>query len=356
MKNSNEALIGLRGFLALSVLIYHIYNSSVLENYIVESPKNSLLYYMNYAGPISVNLFFVISGYLIIKSLVNKRTLREFVLNRILRIYPVFLTIHLIIFGVGPLINYKWMKDISLGQYFIHFFSNLFLLPGIFPFPIAQIVAWSLSYEFAFYLLAGSLFFIYKHAILSFWKYLLYAIFTLICIAIVYLYPNTLFFVVGTVLFVCEKKIKQFYKPYTLFHLNSTLFLILIYLSYGMANFNILIPTLLAFPVFVSLIVGHGLLADFLKLKPFKYLGKISYSLYMWHTFIMFPLKKVMPKIHVFTVSSFLTFLIYAFLTLTLSLLISHLSYQFIEIKLTDYLKSLLAKKKNYKTGVSVVH
>lgn len=49
MKNSNEALIGLRGFLALSVLIYHIYNSSVLENYIVESPKNSLLYYMNFA-------------------------------------------------------------------------------------------------------------------------------------------------------------------------------------------------------------------------------------------------------------------------------------------------------------------
>ncbi|KRF08090.1 hypothetical protein ASG89_16800 [Paenibacillus sp. Soil766] len=65
------------------------------------------------------------------------------------------------------------------------------------------IVAWSLSYEFVFYLLAGSLFFISKRTFPHFWKYLLYTFFTLICIFVVYLYPKTLFFVVWTV---CKKE------------------------------------------------------------------------------------------------------------------------------------------------------
>ncbi len=59
MRHTNETLVGLRGFLALSVVIYHIYVSAVLEKYIIEIPKEHLLYLINYAGPISVNLFFL---------------------------------------------------------------------------------------------------------------------------------------------------------------------------------------------------------------------------------------------------------------------------------------------------------
>ncbi|WP_430080830.1 acyltransferase family protein [Paenibacillus ferrarius] len=66
----NETLVGLRGLLAISVVFYHIYGSAVLEKYIVEVPKGNLLYLLNNLGPISVNLFFAISGYLITKSLI----------------------------------------------------------------------------------------------------------------------------------------------------------------------------------------------------------------------------------------------------------------------------------------------
>ncbi len=53
-KKTNGTIEGLRGFLAVSVLIFHIYGSAVLEKYIVEVPKENLFYLINYAGPISV--------------------------------------------------------------------------------------------------------------------------------------------------------------------------------------------------------------------------------------------------------------------------------------------------------------
>lgn len=61
-----------------------------------------------------------------------------------------FITIHIIIFAVGPFIGYKWMDGIGFVDYVTNFVTNALLLPGIFPLPIAQIVAWSLSYELFF--------------------------------------------------------------------------------------------------------------------------------------------------------------------------------------------------------------
>lgn len=60
MQKINNTLVGLRGFLALSVVIFHIYGSSVLEGYIKGFASDNILYAINYAGPISVNLFLLL--------------------------------------------------------------------------------------------------------------------------------------------------------------------------------------------------------------------------------------------------------------------------------------------------------
>lgn len=224
VKSVNYTLVGLRGLLALSVVIYHIYVSGVIEGYIVEAPRGSILNFINYAGPISVNLFFVISGYLITQSLLSKSTVREFAINRLLRIYPVFLSIHLIIFTVGPFIGYKWMDGIGIGAYLIHFFSNALLLPGMFQLPIAQIVAWSLSYEIFFYLISGLIWFIYKSPkIHKFGKYIFYVLMLILCIVIMYYRRDTLFFVVGVVLYFSQDKIKSTWKPGKAFYFDDGL-------------------------------------------------------------------------------------------------------------------------------------
>lgn len=355
-KKINGTMEGLRGFLAVSVLLFHIYGSAVLEKYIVEIPKENLFYLINYAGPISVNIFFIISGYLIIGSLINSKTNGHFFLNRILRIYPVFLTLHLFIFSIGPIIGYKWMKDIDLVKYIVHFFSNLFLLPGIFPLPIAQIVAWSLSYEFLFYIISGIVVFIIrKNLIHNVLKYICYILLVLTCIIITSFHPNMLFFIVGVALFLCENKLKKWYESRKVFYFNGIIFLGLMFFSYHTENFKIIVPVLLSFLFFQTVIFEHGLFSKFLNTKLLRYFGKISYSLYMWHTFVMFPLKILVPKISFFfKVSSSFSFMIYAFLSIVLSIIISDLSYKFIEIKATGYVKKLLMKKRGDKVISSV--
>lgn len=106
-------------------------------------------------GHRGVELFFLISGYLIAGSLVRHGDATRFLVQRLVRIYPAFLVPHLLIFMVGPWVGYGWMAEVDLLGWVAHFFSNLLLLPGLFPLPIANIVAWTLSLEMAFYFLAA---------------------------------------------------------------------------------------------------------------------------------------------------------------------------------------------------------
>lgn len=356
MKTANQTLTGLRGLLALSVVIYHIFGSAILEGYLPEVAKESPLYWINYAGPISVNLFFVISGLLITQSLLNKRTLGQFALNRFLRIYPVFITIHIIIFAVGPFIGYKWMDGIGFVDYVTNFVTNALLLPGIFPLPIAQIVAWSLSYELFFYIIAGVVYFLYRNERLPMVsKWVLYAVVIGFSIAIVVYHSDFLFFAVGVLLFICQNKLRNRWKPNNLFYFNGVILFILMYVAYHIFTLPIAFALLISFLLFIPIIMEYGLLSRILRTGVMIYLGKISYSLYMWHTMVMFPLKIFVPRLSSMIGSSSLSFVIYAVLSFFLSIVVSHLSYQFIEQWLTAQLKLRWIKRKDIPSETGVI-
>ncbi|WP_110930791.1 acyltransferase family protein [Paenibacillus bouchesdurhonensis] len=347
MKKMNDTLTGLRGWLAISVVIFHIYGSSILEGYLKEYPRDHWSYLINYAGPISVNLFFIISGYLITRTLLQHGTVGRFALNRILRIYPVFLLIHLIVFAAGPWIGYKWMEDISVLNYITHFLSNLLLLPGVFPLPIAQIVAWSLSYEMAFYLLAGLVFVIYRRVSMPVLvKAILLGALLLVSGVLIYYHPNMLFFIVGIASYFTESFLRRAYPYRRAFCLNGIIWFGLLYISYSynVQRAYILIPLLISYLFFQSILLQRGFMSRLLQLRPMQYLGKISYSLYMWHTMVMFPLKKIMPKLGAVLPYPGLVFIVYALLSLVLSIAVSHISYHIIELRLTNYLKRRFTK------------
>ncbi|WEK55026.1 MAG: acyltransferase [Candidatus Cohnella colombiensis] len=336
MKSINHTLLGFRGLLAFSVVIYHIFESAGIEGYIQRFSEDSVLYLINYAGVISVDLFFVISGYLIMQSLSTKRTLRQFAINRLLRIYPVFLTIHLIIFVVGPLIGYKWMDGISVGAYVTHFVSNSLLLPGMLELPIAQIVAWSLSYEMFFYIIAGLIWFTYRSSkIRTYGKYSLYTLMFFSSVVIVYFHRDALFFVVGVAAYYSQTKWKRSGERHKALYLDGMIYLVAIYAAFHVMKAPLAVALGLSFLLFRTIIMEYGLLSLILRTKLMNYLGKISFSLYMWHTMVMFPLKKLMPKLSSLMDSSSTSFVLYMLMSLVLSLIVSHLSYNYIETRFT---------------------
>jgi peptidoglycan/LPS O-acetylase OafA/YrhL len=114
-------------------------------------------------GPLGVNIFFSISGYLVIQSWESDPNLYRFWVRRILRIFPALtVCILLTIFLIGP-INTKYSYwDYFKNEYTWGYLSNIYLyitfyLPGVFaenrvPNNVNGSL-WSLPVEFSMYLI-----------------------------------------------------------------------------------------------------------------------------------------------------------------------------------------------------------
>ena len=115
------------------------------------------------ASGLAVALFFTISGYLVYNSLESSRSSKEFLLKRILRIYPALIGVVLFtIFIVGPL-----STDLSISNYFhdkqtFQYFKTIsginikYELPGVFDnFPEKSVNGslWSIAVELRCYIL-----------------------------------------------------------------------------------------------------------------------------------------------------------------------------------------------------------
>jgi exopolysaccharide production protein ExoZ len=149
------AMEGLRGFAVFLVFLQH-FGYQALQMSEPAGVVKTLLAVCRSYGNLGVELFFVLSGYLIYGSLVARQaSVLPFMRRRIQRIYPAFLVAFAIYFCAvlaGPTASRIPTQPLALGWFLI---SNLLLLPGIFPLPLLMAVAWSLSYEVTFYLITG---------------------------------------------------------------------------------------------------------------------------------------------------------------------------------------------------------
>ena len=104
-------------------------------------------------GNVGVDLFFVLSGYLIYGSLINRdQSIVKYFRRRIERIYPTFsvvLSVYLLATFVSP---EKGKIPMGFWEGIAYICENYLLLPGMFRIEPLITVAWSLSYEFFFYL------------------------------------------------------------------------------------------------------------------------------------------------------------------------------------------------------------
>jgi peptidoglycan/LPS O-acetylase OafA/YrhL len=135
-----KQLDGLRGIAIILVLLVHFYNFGTLAPYL----------YFGWAG---VDLFFVLSGFLITGILLHtkhkKGYYRIFIARRALRILPLYYAVLIVIAILALFINsLAWFRDYQYF-YWLHAANYLILQKGFF-LPLGHF--WSLAIEEQFYL------------------------------------------------------------------------------------------------------------------------------------------------------------------------------------------------------------
>lgn len=149
---------GLRGFAVFLVFLVHYV--TLVKPWVTNANPillefSSKLHSIGNAG---VDLFFVLSGYLIYGSLIVRyQPFVSFIMRRVQRIYPAFIVVfitYIFLSFVFPAEN-KIPSGSIVGT--IYLIQNLLLLPGLFPIEPMITVAWSLSYEMFYYLITPAI-------------------------------------------------------------------------------------------------------------------------------------------------------------------------------------------------------
>ena len=319
----------LRGISVISVIIFHINNSFFPYGYL------------------GVDLFFVISGYVISKSIASSFKNRnfsfyKFYLKRIKRILPALLLVLLISLISAAIIllsaDLKRFSESLIAS--LGFVSNFYfwLTGGYFSTndqlkPILHL--WSLSVEEQFYLFFPIfLFFLYR-----FFNQLKYYLIGIILVSIISFSLN-LYFIShsDTVFFLFPARIWQFgigaslalspkLKIKNLWVDTIYLILAAFLIIYNFLNTVEFLPDATLMCIGLGLILfkkinEKNFLYNFFKIKPLIFTGLISYSLYLWH----WPIISFLKYIYIEGIPYYIIFL-----SLVLIFILSILIWQFIE-------------------------
>lgn len=146
------AMEGLRGLAILMVFVCH-YNGIIGEQLKLPSSVAWSSTVIGLAGASGVDLFFLLSGFLIYRSaLKHGLDYLSFMRRRFERIYPTFAVVFVLYLALVGLHLAPSRIPTGLADGGKYLLANLLFLPGIFDIRAFIGAAWSLSYEWFFYL------------------------------------------------------------------------------------------------------------------------------------------------------------------------------------------------------------
>lgn len=359
MKDKIESIQILRGLAALSVVLFHYRYYLVPDGSSVAVP-NILFGW----GAIGVDLFFVISGFIMVYITNGKtggmRASLEFIVNRLIRILPTYYIVLLFVFltgGAMSIFHYPEKTNTLISALTFHPYTNspapLYINDeGMFN------VRWTLNYELYFYL-AFSLCLLVRHRLLA-----------LVCW---FSFPAIIAFLTGqnvtfsTAGYEFNSSLLRFFTNpiiiefgfgmltgYLYTHLkgrNENLFFFLAILTLASTIYLVVIGRLPAYNLstsFVfSLLVLFFALSNNMIVKvmpsPVIVLGNISFSWYLLHSPLASFISDKVEKAHPNAMHSTIGFII----LIIASILVAYLSHKYIEIKLSDSIRALIQKYTN---------
>lgn len=317
----------LRGIAALLVITYHIS---------VKAEQKGLAQEHYFSiGSCGVDLFFIISGFIMCYTTNVNTTCKSFIESRLTRVFPpywILTTIALIVFIIKPsLVNSSGGNTSILASYFLLPTGDKFLVQN----------GWTLSYEMVFYFFyALCLYFVPTR------KNLATCFVLLILFASGYMFDskenpflsfifNDLFleFVLGILAF-------EIHKRYSFNFITSAFTLLLsvamlVLFNGAFSGYRVIFFGIPMFLLFISVLNLEGYLH---KQSKLSFLGDISYSLYLVHPFVLSPIAMILIVIGV--QSNILFFAV----LMSVSIMASYVFYQKIEYPITKKIKGLTKK------------
>ncbi len=288
--NTITSMEGLRGFAAFLVFLVH-YAAQSKPWVEVNSFTSDLIFNLRFLGATGVELFFIISGFLIYGMLINKEVAYlKYAKRRIKRIYPTFLVLLTIYVALNFLFPSESKIPPGLYDGAIFLLQNVLLLPGIFDIEPLITVSWTLSYEMFFYLSVPLIIHLFNMRNWSV-KYRV-ALILLASITIIAINLNNEFFIKMT-LFLSGMIVYEMYSAGKNFSWNNSL--IILPLTFALMlilrhhfYFDYAVPVTFTMFILYGLIcldVFHGKsqLGAFFKVNYMRWFGNMSYSYYLMH-------------------------------------------------------------------------
>jgi len=288
--NTIAPMEGLRAFAAFLVFLVHFAAQSQ-----VWVPNSSftaeIIFNLRFIGATGVDLFFVLSGYLIYGMLIRKSVkLNTYIYRRVKRIYPAFLCVMIIYFILSFLFPSESKLPTNGYDVFVYLIQCFLLLPGVFDISPLFSVAWTLSYELLFYIVTP--FFVLLLNLRKRSPILRITLLLILSILGFYIsYENTshiqfLMFIAGMILY--EFRELNIEAPWIKAHilLPLTIVLMLIVRHAFDFKFTWLLTLIMFFGYSLTCLNGFNIktkFGAFFSQLPFRWLGNMSYSYYLIH-------------------------------------------------------------------------
>jgi peptidoglycan/LPS O-acetylase OafA/YrhL len=271
-----------------------------------------------------VDLFFIISGFVIPGSLFRHRDVRRFFLDRLLRIMPLFLTLQVLICVIGRFIGYKWLKGIGPSAFAKLFLANATFIAFPLDMPLLQQNSWSLTYEWGFYIFVAAAWYLLVQRQL---RRLGTWLFAAAALAIGVTHPVCIYFLIGLAFARVQPSLAV--PPLAEAVLLPVCLISFLYTAEFVSRYVAALP---ACVLFAFVLDRRSLTSRFLESRPLLYLGEISYSLYLVHPLAIFPVRAAAVHATATGHSKLLAFTAYLIIALPLVLVASIASHRWLEV------------------------
>ncbi len=328
----NVAAHGLRGLASLMVVGAHIIGGTARHIYQNDASYVEAVRHPWYLGTFGVELFFVISGFVILPSAIKYKP-AEFALRRFLRIYPLFFVFS-IIFIVANLTTNSYgsnnnITSIIAGLLFLNLFTGTEqLTPN----------AWSLTYEAMFYVLMCAV----VHCAVRRRAWVLGSVAIASSLWFVFTFPIALYFLAGVAVRLLLPASRLDISVRRSFEI--VLFAMMMILAsrghyeYKQSDFHnpIVIPLIIVTGSYFYFAVSSGSVTSvMMDNRVARYAGTVSYSLYLVHPYIYFVLRGIFVRNHWFTADAASSVGIFSVFVVILSIAVTHIVH--ITLERTPY-------------------